>query len=203
VVYICQVIGLARQRRGRATAAAVVAIVALCGTVGCGSGGDAPARETASTGAAESTRKDSYAQSHSAANAVGAAKARRQGQRGGSGAVSNPTPETAGSRRYKTAFHKAMKECPPGLPGDQCETLVKGAALTKGSHSSVVAKPRDCLEAMSREECEATLTAQDDASQSDSSLDVQECLKTRTEKCKEVLGPMFEEQYAASQEAGE
>ena len=55
---------------------------------------------------------------------------------------------------------------------------------------------------MSRSECEALLAAQKAASEEGSSLSVEECMKTRTAKCKEVLGPMLEEQYAASHEAG-
>jgi hypothetical protein len=95
-----------------------------------------------------------------------------------------------------------MKHCPAGLPDSQCESLIKGAVQGDGGHSHAVEKPSDCLGAMSRAECEATLTAQQAAARESSSVDVNECLRTRTPKCKEVLGPILEEQYAASQEAG-
>jgi len=57
---------------------------------------------------------------------------------------------------------------------------------------------------MSRPECEALLAAQRAAAEREgSSVSVQECLRTRTRKCEEVLGPELERQYAASQEAGD
>jgi hypothetical protein len=64
-------------------------------------------------------------------------------------------------------------------------------------------KPRDCLEIMSRAECEAMFTAQQAAAQqAGHPIDVNECLKHPTPRCRALLEPVLEAQYAASQEAG-
>jgi hypothetical protein len=58
----------------------------------------------------------------------------------------------------------------------------------------------DCLQTMSRADCEALLTAQKAAAQrSGTPVNVDDCMRNPTPRCEEVLSQMFEEQRAASE----
>lgn len=99
----------------------------------------------------------------------------------------------------------AKKHCPSGLSAAQCGALAE--AFIKANEAGSphpLNEPRDCLEVMSRENCEAMFAAQAAAAESPhSSVDVDECVRNPTPRCEAVLGRVFEEQYAASQEAGQ
>jgi hypothetical protein len=104
--------------------------------------------------------------------------------------------DDAASRR------RAARACPGGLTISQCEALVEEIKQAKHSGSPSVQRPRDCLEVMSRAECEAMLAAQQAAAQQEGSpINLEECLQHPTPRCRAVLEPVLEAQYAASQQA--
>jgi len=97
---------------------------------------------------------------------------------------------------------EARNLCPPGLSRKQCGTLVSEAARTRKTPSYAVGGPRDCLKAMSRQQCEATLAEQKTASESGRSFDVQACMSNPTPSCEAALRPAFEAQAKALREGG-
>jgi hypothetical protein len=186
---------------------AIVALGALLG--GCGSGDEATtndggAAEAARAGSGETSGADK--QGESGAGSKGDSKSRGkdegEGKRGGSpgshphAAADEPG---SGSARREIVKRKLEKSCPPDADKASCEALVEGFIDGKGkSKGHGVNGPEDCTQAMSKEECEATLKAQK-AGEGTYSVDVEECLDNPTPRCEEVLRPFFEQQQAAQQ----
>jgi hypothetical protein len=100
--------------------------------------------------------------------------------------------------RLRALGKKAAKDCPAGVTAVQCGTLVEAFAKGKRSHPHPVTKASDCLRVMSRENCEALLSAQKAAAeQSHDPVNVEDCMRNPTPRCEEVLKQVFEEQRAA------
>lgn len=215
VVYICRVNGFARRQRGRANGAAAFAIVVSLGVgaIGCGSSHDSSAGEKTTSEATSTTEAGTVAEASKGAVADKGNTSRlhdsqqskaasedpegssRQAPQAGDPASGGPV---LGGRQ--AIGRKAAKYCPSGLDPAQCGALVEGFIKTKGADSQPMNEPRDCLEVMSRADCEALLAAQKAAvERPDSSVSVDECRRHPTPRCEAVLGRMFEEQYAASQ----
>ena len=128
-------------------------------------------------------------------------ESREHSQDGGRGAASDVGIAAAAKRR--ALGRKAAKSCPSGLDAAQCGMLVEAFAKQDETDPHALNEPRDCVEAMSQANCEAMLTAQKAAAEhSTAPVSVDECVSNPTPRCEAVLGPMFEEQRAASQEAG-
>lgn len=100
------------------------------------------------------------------------------------------------------ALHRAMRSCPASLPRAQCESLVRQAARSRHATSHPVREPSDCLEAMSKGECEELLTAENATAQDGSTVNVDECLDHPTPKCEKVLQEAYGAQIAAKEAGG-
>lgn len=79
-------------------------------------------------------------------------------------------------------------------------TCVEMAQQDKAS-SRRVDGPRDCLKTMSKEECEAVLSAQQAARGRDESVDLEKCVDNPTPKCEAVLRPILEAQRSGGESA--
>jgi hypothetical protein len=226
VLYICQVIGFARRRPRRTTGAGAIAVALLllsAVAIGCGAGqggGESvPKSETAGSPAGAGEQAKAVADSSHPPRTrprpsrnEGAAKVEKRsdpspdaGQGGNGRSGDDPRGGGAAESHRQSLGHKGAKACPKQLGRSQCGALVEGFLKAKeDSDPHAIRKPQDCLDVMGRAACEETITAQDAAAESAGSpVNVDECLKTPTPRCKAVLGPIFEQQYAASQEAGD
>jgi hypothetical protein len=220
VVYICRVSRFARRSRGQAkyVAAPLILVSMLgAGAIGCGSGQHSDTREGAgreSSGEGTSTGtpgavaeappaaagdKSSPRQSGSERRTSG--ESREHSQDGGREAASDASGTAAAKRR--ALGRKAAEDCPSGIDAAQCGMLVEASAKEGESDPHALNEPRNCAEAMSQSNCESMLAAQKAAAErSAAPVSVDECVRNPTPRCEAMLGPMFEEQRAASQEAG-
>jgi hypothetical protein len=202
----------------------VAACVLLMGALGialafggCGSGDqntttDGTAAATPLNSGGEGGQAEGNGSRHSvgAANADAAEAGRSKSKTGGKGSSAETTSHESGeaapgsstSHRSTYVKHKLAESCPDGADRTSCEALVEGFLASRDSKSHVVSAPRDCAQAISTADCEATLRAQK-ASEDTYSVDVQECLDNPTPRCEAVLRPVFEQQYAASHQSGE
>ena len=215
VVYICWVSGFARRLQGPAIGVIALASVLGAGAIGCGSGHQSTASET-SNGAGPAPQTRTSAEAPTTAPATTTDKVSPSGQpqprhakagheeHEGSGQPARPQAGGPAHGGRHAIGVKAKKDCPSGLSAAQCGALAEAFVKAKeGGSPHPLSEPRDCLQVMSRENCEAMLAAQAAAAESShSSVGVDECLQNPTPRCEAVLGQMFEEQYAASQEAG-
>jgi hypothetical protein len=197
VVYICRVIGFARRLRGRAIGlgALVLSAILLGALSGCGSDDEGVSKGEAGSPAKTATSGTVPGEPRTGPVAEGKRPAQgtaaREKAEGGVGPGAGPGDGDDARRLAKI--------CPRGLTRAECRSVVK--QLAKASPSHRMNEPRDCLEVMSRDECEALARALADARTG--SVNVEECVRNPTPHCEEVLGPVLEAQYAASQEAGE
>lgn len=101
-----------------------------------------------------------------------------------------------------TSHRHAAEACPDGLTRAQCKSLVAEIEQQKSSGSPSLNDPRDCIDVMSREECEAMLAAQQAAMRAAGHpIVLEDCLAHPTPACKAALESVLEAQYAASQKA--
>lgn len=186
---------------------AIVVLGALLG--GCGSGdeattSDSAAAEAARVGSGETSVADEQGETDAGSKGDSMSSEKSKGERKQGGSSDSHPDDAAdepgsGSSHREIVRRKLEKSCPPDVDKASCEALVDGFIDAKGkSKGREVNGPEDCAQAMSREQCEATLKAQR-ASEGTYSVDVEECLDNPTPRCEEVLRPLFEQQQAAEQ----
>jgi hypothetical protein len=202
VVYICLVIDSLPRSPIAVYAARILVLAALVVGVGCGGGGDSG--ETGSTSAGTSP---TASQPRSPATKV-APKATRSSpkERSRSTQSTERASEKAAraQRRAAAIRHGAARNCPAGVTVAQCESLAEEVAEKDGSSAPPMEKPNDCLEVMSRAQCEALLAAQQAAAESGNKpVNIERCLEDPTPRCREVLESMAEDQHLTPQSAGE
>jgi hypothetical protein len=196
-----------------------VALALAIAACGCGSGGNTTSAQTATDGptgsVVSSGAEPGAASRHRAVHASGDGSAAADGGKGNAKADSTREGERGGSpvpdghhsgarppKQQAAIEEEAVKHCPAGTDLPQCKALVEGAKQSTKTRSFEVKEPEDCLEAMSKSDCEATYAAQKEAAEATGeSVDVQACLKSPTPKCEAILRPLFEQQQAA-EEAG-
>jgi hypothetical protein len=188
-------------------------LVLGAGAIGCGSsgdggggetsvGGDAPITTTGTEKEAPKAATEAASQTangeHSSSPSESRQSKNSSGKQGGSSPAA-PPPQTADSTpgHRQALGHKAAQDCPAGLSAAQCGALVEAyaAARAKGADATEINDPKDCLKVMSRENCEAMLSAQKAAAEAAGTpVNVDECMQNMTPRCEEVLRPMFEAQ---------
>lgn len=201
MVYIWPMIDFPRHvRRCLPMAAGLLFATALAANLGACGGGDVsqPAGETHRGGAETVTNAPAARHRSSPSRPADESRSRRRN----AAVKSRAEPEANGSAPPgREEARRAARVCPRGLSRSECEAAVK--ALARRSPSQTLTKPRDCLETMSKEQCEAMSRAIRAADgEAGGSVNVEECVRNPTPHCEEVLRPILEAQYAASQEAG-
>jgi hypothetical protein len=114
-----------------------------------------------------------------------------------------PAPD-AGSRSSSRGREAARvaEACPDNLSRAECAATAR--SLARDDPSRPIDEASDCLEIMSRAQCEELARAANEARRTAAgSVDPEECVRNPTPHCEKVLGPVLEAQHAASQEADE
>lgn len=194
---------------------AAIAVLLLAFAVsGCGSsdGGDATT-PTAAEGAASGPTgggsgadesgpdsgeeaKKSKARSDSGKTADGKSEKEKTGAKQGD--------EGSGDSRSAEVKRKLAKACPQGMDEKTCRRYIEASLAAKegDSNTTRVSGPEDCVEVMSRAECEELLAQQKQAEEESSTVNTEECMKNPTPRCEEVLREDLERQQAAGQAGG-
>lgn len=211
VVYIWPVTAFPRRPFGPAAfaAAAVLLVAATLGSafVGCGSSeqdaGSGNSEKAASTAIPPSAGGQSRADGVARSQERQIAKDRTRPDRPSRPvARADDSGQEGGRDAAKAKPEKAKPVCPPAFTREECKARIEAEADRSPSHP--VTEPQDCLEVMSRAQCEEILAAQRGAeAEAGPSIDPETCLQEYTrEYCEAQLGPHYEQQRAASQEAG-
>jgi len=208
VVYICSVIGLTKCRREGALAARALvsaALVLALGLAGCGSNGGEGSTEKSSADATPPAEAQAPKSSTTdkTGSAAGGSQQAEHTQKGGRSEA--PRRASHGQDSQAVAGENlpgaAASACPAGSRA-QCKALAEAESKVRHSHSYEMAKPRDCLQVMSRAECEAIIDSGGTDGRQISAAAVRECLRHPNPHCEEQLKPILEAQYAAVQAAG-
>jgi hypothetical protein len=185
-----------KQAGGPAACTAALLLAAAL-AVGCGSGDEPPAAESTAAQAPETADRsnDSEAQPHGARPETNA-KARVHEERTSEEPGHDPNPQRAPVRRTGRDVGDAPQDAAAREAANACverfgrATCAAMAARPTGP-STQVDRPQDCLEVMSKSECEEMLAAEQAARDHDESVNVEECIDHPTPHCEEVLRAIY------------
>lgn len=140
--------------------------------------------------------KKSKGQSDSGKDADGKSEKEKPGGKQGD--------EDSGNSRSAEIKRKLAKACPKGMDEKTCRRYIEASLEEKegGSNTTRVSGPEDCVEVMSRAECEELLAQQKQAEEESSTVNTEECMKNPTPRCEEILREDLERQQAAQQAGG-
>jgi hypothetical protein len=171
-------------------AAAVLAAAAP----GCGSGSSG-SESSSTSGAASTTSPPKHASARGSREAPPAPAERHgkttEAQRragGGRSSFKGQKPDSKSKPGHTTANEDVS--CPPAYSRSQCVADAEAAA--RGTPSYSVSRPRDCLRAMSRADCQALIEAELAARENDGeSFRPEDCLEHRSrQECEAIFEAM-------------
>lgn len=186
------------SKRASGPAACTAALlIAAALAVGCGSGDEPPAAEGTAARAPETADRgnDGEAQrpgSRPEANAEARAHEKRAREEPGQDRNSQRAPvrrteRDVGDAPRDAAVREAANACLERFGRATCAAMTERPTAP----STRAERPQDCLEAMSKSECEEILAAEQAARDRGESVNVEECIDHPTPHCEEVLRAIY------------